>query len=86
MSSLDLDVQGAMDWVGVYHDGLVDEFLSEYDRIPVFPELPEQVNAYVVEYANALANWVRASDCWGFEVRIPDLLPLIHVDHFARAW
>ncbi|KAM7187058.1 terpene cyclase [Naviculisporaceae sp. PSN 640] len=67
MSSLNLDVQGAMDWVGVYHDGLVEEFLSEFSRLPVFPEESEQINAYVVEYANALANWVRASDSWGFE-------------------
>lgn len=73
MSSLNLDVQGAMDWVGGYHDGLVEEFLSEFSRLPVFPEESEQVNAYVLEYANALANWVRASDSWGFEVNKPTI-------------
>ncbi|KAM7218649.1 Isoprenoid synthase domain containing protein [Rhypophila decipiens] len=67
MSSLKLDVQGAMDWVGRYHDGLVDEFLAEFETLPTFPEESQQVNAYVVEYADALANWVRASDAWGFE-------------------
>ncbi|KAM7195873.1 terpenoid synthase [Rhypophila sp. PSN 637] len=67
MSSLKLDVQGAMDWVGGYHDGLVDEFLAEFETLPTFPEESQQVNTYVVEYANALANWVRASDAWGFE-------------------
>jgi len=68
MSSLDLSVQGAMDWVGKFHDGLVDEFLAEFDKLPVFPDETDQVNIYVREYATALANWVRASDSWGFEV------------------
>ena len=68
MSSHNLDVQGAMDWVGELHDGLVDEFLGLYARLPQkFPEETEQTNAYAKEYANALANWVRASDAWGFE-------------------
>lgn len=71
MASLQLSVQGAMDWVGEFHDGLVDEFIVEYKQLPQFPDEGETVNRHVREYATALANWVRASDCWGFEVSKP---------------
>ena len=69
MASLNLSVQGAMDWVGEFHDGLVEEFMVEYKKLPQVCALDESVTVkrHVKEYATALANWVRASDCWGFE-------------------
>lgn len=68
MASFGLSVQGAMDWVGRYHDGLVEDFLAEFKKLPQFPQESDTVNSNVREYANSLANWVRACDCWGFEV------------------
>ncbi|KAK4107373.1 terpenoid synthase [Canariomyces notabilis] len=69
MAAQHCSVQEAMDWVGRFHDELVDSFLAEYKSLPEFPQEQESeaVNEHVREYANALANWVRASDCWGFE-------------------
>jgi hypothetical protein len=70
MAAQHCSVQEAMDWVGRFHDELVDFFLAEYKSFPEFPQESEAVNEHVREYANALANWVRASDCWGFEVSL----------------
>jgi hypothetical protein len=69
MAELGLGVQEAMDWLGCFHDKLVDSFLAEYQRVPQFPDESERVNLEVLEYADALGNWVRACDQWSFEVR-----------------
>ncbi|KAM6508217.1 Delta(6)-protoilludene synthase [Fusarium falciforme] len=67
MAELGLGVQEAMDWLGCFHDKLVDSFLAEYQRVPQFPDESERVNLEVLEYADALGNWVRACDQWSFE-------------------
>lgn len=59
-----------MDWVGEYHDRLVEDFLAEVKNLPHFPQEDDAVNAHVREYANCLASWVRGCDCWGFEVSL----------------
>lgn len=59
-----------MDWVGRFHDGLVNQFLATYQQVPHFHGESDRVNRDVLEYIRALANWVRASDCWAFEVMI----------------
>jgi hypothetical protein len=69
MAELGVGVQEAMDWVGHFHDMLVDSFLAEYQRVPLFPDERETVNREILEYADALGNWVRACDQWSFEVR-----------------
>ena len=80
MASLNLSVQGAYDWVGTLNDGIVDDFISCHKSLPHFesesgdPAETETINRHVREYADCLGNWVRATDCWGFEVSRPVLL------------
>ncbi|KAF8987968.1 terpenoid synthase [Cyathus striatus] len=54
MHQLQLDVQGAFDWIGKLHDQLVDKFLDDYRKV-------------VARYVDDLGNWVRANDQWSFE-------------------
>lgn len=69
VKELRIPVQEAFDWIGRYHDGLVDQFLSIYgNKIPVFED--DKVNAELKEYLDGVGNWVRANDCWSFEVCI----------------
>lgn len=76
MQELELSVQDAFDWIGRYHDGAAREFLGLYDDLPVFSEETEGVNSEIREYVYGLGNWVRANECWSFEVVPPNpLLP-----------
>ncbi|KAK0670689.1 isoprenoid synthase domain-containing protein [Cercophora samala] len=68
MATFGLSVQDAMDWAGRHHDNLVDQFIAEHKQLPQFPHESSTVGDHVREYADALANWVRASDSWGFEI------------------
>jgi Delta6-protoilludene synthase len=66
MNEKGLDLQPALDWIGELHDGLVNQFLADYPKVPSFgnPTLDEDVATYV----DGLGNWVRANDMWSFEV------------------
>ena len=67
MKELAVPVQEAFDWIGRYHDGLVDRFLSLYrNSVPVFED--EKVNAELREYLDGVGNWVRCNESWSFEV------------------
>ncbi|KAK3994268.1 terpenoid synthase [Cladorrhinum sp. PSN332] len=91
---LGLSVQEAFDWIGRYHDGLMQEFLSLYEDFPTFSEEGEQVNREIKEYLDDLGRWVRGNDCWSFESkryfgnegrkiqnsRAFELLPKVNVD------
>jgi len=59
------DVQGAMDWVSDYHEGLVAKFMDLYEN--KIPKFGEPVDAELAEYVDGLGNWVRANDQWHFE-------------------
>ncbi|KAJ3514441.1 hypothetical protein NLJ89_g2384 [Agrocybe chaxingu] len=65
MHQLNLDVQGAFDWIGKLHDELVDKFLEEYKNVPTFKD--KQATKECAEYAFGLGNWVRGNDQWSFE-------------------
>lgn len=56
------DLNGALDWISNLHDDLVKEFLN------AFKCLPSSLDAQVATYVDGLGNWVRAGDCWSFEV------------------
>jgi hypothetical protein len=64
MKQLNLDVQDALDWIGVLHDKLAERFLSDYRRIPSWGG---PLDLEVMTYADGLGNWVRANDQWSFE-------------------
>lgn len=69
MQQYGLGLQDSFDWIGELHQDLEACFLSEFRKLPYFPEESDSVNREVREYANALGNWVRANDQWSFEVR-----------------
>ena len=64
MRERDVDVQGAMDYIGVLHDRLVKSFLLAKDRLPSWGE---PIDSQVARYVDGLGNWVRANYQWSFE-------------------
>lgn len=64
MHQLDLDLQSAMDYIGLRHDRLAAAFLLAKDSLPSFGE---DIDAQVAGYVYALGNAVRANDSWSFE-------------------
>lgn len=64
MHERDIDVQGAMDYIGGLHDRLVKSFLLAKDRLPTWGE---PIDSQVARYVHGLGNWVRANDQWSFE-------------------
>ena len=56
----------AIQWISNLHDEIVQRFLSTLREVPSFgdPVIDKQVLAYI----DGLGNWVRANDCWSFEV------------------
>lgn len=78
MAELNLGVQGALDWIGQFHDKLADEFIAEYARVPSLFTESEAVNHEIRFYVDALGNWVRANDQWSFEVRYHAFKPCNH--------
>ena len=64
MHERDVDLQGAMDYIGELHEGLVKSFLLAKDRLPSWGE---PVDSQVARYVHGLGNWVRANYQWSFE-------------------
>ncbi|KAH8886432.1 terpenoid synthase [Thozetella sp. PMI_491] len=62
-----MNPQDAMDWIGDLHTSLVEQFLAEHARLPIFYNEDGTVNQQVPLYVDALGNWVRANDSWSFE-------------------
>lgn len=64
MHQNDTDVNGAMRWIGEFHDRLAKSFLLTKDRLPSWGE---PIDSQVARYVHGLGNWVRANDQWSFE-------------------
>lgn len=64
MKEMDMDVQGAMDWIGRLHAELERRFNTAYMMLHRWKG-PENLDAQT--YAYGLGNWVRANDQWSFE-------------------
>lgn len=91
MAHKDMDVHQAMSHVAALHESQVDKFLAAFDALPSFNSY--QVDSWVREYANGLANWIRANECWSYEswryfkndglriqqTRIVNLLPRVKI-------
>ncbi|KAF8987112.1 isoprenoid synthase domain-containing protein [Cyathus striatus] len=61
MHELQLDVQGAFDWIGKYHNQIAEKFLQDYSKVPSWGQ---EVDQYVGQYIDGLGNWVRENDQW----------------------
>ncbi|KAF7432702.1 hypothetical protein PC9H_004644 [Pleurotus ostreatus] len=59
-----MNIQDAMDYIGKLNERLVDQFLEQWNRIPVFGG---SVDAEIGDYCNMLGEWVRGNDSWSFE-------------------
>lgn len=77
MQDLGLSVQDAFNWIGRYFGGAAIEFLKLYEDLPVFSEDTDEVSSEIREYVYGLGNWVRANECWSFEVNFPLPNPLL---------
>ncbi|KAK4184826.1 terpenoid synthase [Podospora australis] len=77
----ELSLQQAIDWIEVYHDGVVKEFLEYQMVASLFPGERKKVRDQLLQYADGLGQWPRSNDCWSFEVSVfyvlvlPRLLP-----------
>lgn len=64
MVEQELDIQGVIDWLEKYANGVLAGFLANVDSIPSWgPDIDKRVNIYI----DGLAQWVRGNDDWTFE-------------------
>jgi hypothetical protein len=64
MHERNLDLQGALDWLDRYANGIVSCFLSDLRRVPSWgPEVDARVRVYI----DGLGQWVRGNDDWSCE-------------------
>ena len=64
MHHLDVDLDGAIEWIVKYHKELEKKFIGGLEQVPSWGS---DVDCQVQEYLRGLANWVRVNDCWSFE-------------------
>ncbi|KAF3761522.1 terpenoid synthase [Cryphonectria parasitica EP155] len=67
MTQYRFELQQAFDWIGAMHRDLEKRFQTDLNNLPYFPEVSEEVNREVREYAWSLGAWIRANDSWSFE-------------------
>ena len=86
MNEKGVDLDGALDWVEVYHGQVLSEFQAQYRTLPSWGLA---IDLRVKTYVERLACFIRGIDCWAFETeryfgtkgrelqkrRIVDLLP-----------
>ncbi|KAG1738965.1 terpenoid synthase [Suillus lakei] len=66
MLEFGLDIGGAMGWAAAYHTKLEKRFTDGLAKIPSWGP---STDILVKEYLDGLANWVRASDCWSYDIQ-----------------
>ncbi|KAL0574477.1 hypothetical protein V5O48_007491 [Marasmius crinis-equi] len=67
MDQYQTDIAGALEYIAGLHDQLFEDFMELVPKVPKFGD--EELDRQVSTYVDGLGNWVRASDCWSFEVR-----------------
>ena len=66
MNEKDVDLDGSIDWLAKYNDGVISDFQAQRHILPSWdPDMDRVVN----EYVERLAYCVRGHDCWSFESR-----------------
>jgi hypothetical protein len=64
MNEKGVDLDGALRWVGEYHEEVLSRFQAQRRMLPSWgPDMDLVVDAYV----ERLAHWIRGHDCWSFE-------------------
>jgi len=64
MNEKNVDLDGALKWVGEYHEEVLSRFQAQCQMLPSWgPDIDLVVNAYL----DRLAHWIRGHDCWSFE-------------------
>ncbi|KAF9481630.1 terpenoid synthase [Pholiota conissans] len=64
MHERNLDLQAALDFLGIYANDIASIFLADLERVPSWgPELDERVQVYI----EGLGQWVRGNDDWSCE-------------------
>ena len=66
MHQFQMDIQSAINWISQLHDKHAAEFLECWKDIPTFGG---PVDREIRIYLDTVGNWIRAYDCWTFEVR-----------------
>ncbi|KAG1768062.1 terpenoid synthase [Suillus placidus] len=66
MLEFGLDIGSAMGWAAAYHTKLEKRFTDGLAKIPSWGPSTDIV---VKKYIDGLGNWVRASDCWSFDIQ-----------------
>ena len=66
MDKYQTEIQGALGRISTLHEEHSREFLDLIGKVPKFGD--SKVDSEVHTYIEGLANWVRANDCWSFEV------------------
>ncbi|KAI9507316.1 terpenoid synthase [Russula earlei] len=64
MNEKGVDLDGALTWVGEYHEAILSRFRAQRHMLPSWgPGMDVVVNAFL----ERLACWIRGHDCWSFE-------------------
>jgi len=64
MNEKGVDLDGALKWVGEYHEEVLSRFQAQRRMLPSWGlDMDLVVDAYV----ERLAHWIRGHDCWSFE-------------------
>jgi hypothetical protein len=64
MNEKGVGLEGALQWVGEYHEEVLSRFQAQRQMLPSWdPDVYLVVNAYV----DRLAHWIRGHDCWSLE-------------------
>ena len=66
MKNLNVNIEGAMEWIQTHHAELRKTFMDKYFQVPRWGG---PVDRQVAQYVDGLANWVGANNQWHFESR-----------------
>ena len=59
------DLPSMLEWIAHERKKISDEFLNIYRE--ELPSLGGRADPHLIKYAERIANWVRANECWSFE-------------------
>lgn len=66
MKNMNLDLQGAADYVGVYFKALIDDFVTNKSRLRSWGP---KVDREVADYVMAMEKWVVGNLDWSFDTQ-----------------
>ncbi|KAF9556629.1 terpenoid synthase [Agrocybe pediades] len=66
MRDHNLDLQGAFDWLDEYANRVIQQFLSDIQRLPSWGPA---IDSRVRDYVDGIGQWVRGNDDWSCEAK-----------------